>query len=96
LILVGQGEVGKTCLAKRLIYDEFIEDKTTEGIDILKWQITAPTNENEEIKFNVWDFGGQEIYHATHQFFLTKRSVTFTTGCTPLKLSGRTALSYWF
>jgi len=23
----------------------------------------------------VWDFGGQEIYHATHQFFLTKRSL---------------------
>ncbi len=22
-----------------------------------------------------WDFGGQEIYHATHQFFLTKRSL---------------------
>ena len=24
---------------------------------------------------NIWDFGGQEIYHATHQFFLTKRSL---------------------
>ena len=75
MILVGQGDVGKTCLAKRLIYDEFIEDKTTEGIDILKWGITAPTDEKEEIKLNVWDFGGQDIYHATHQFFLTKRSV---------------------
>ena len=75
LILVGQGDMGKTCLAKRLIYDEFIEDKTTEGIDIFNWCINAPTPEKEEIKLNVWDFGGQEIYHATHQFFLTKRSV---------------------
>jgi small GTP-binding protein len=75
MILVGQGDVGKTCLAKRLIYDKFIEDKSTEGIDILKWAITAPTTDGEEIKLNVWDFGGQEIYHATHQFFLTKRSV---------------------
>ncbi|NOR78337.1 MAG: GTP-binding protein, partial [Methanophagales archaeon] len=75
MILVGQGEVGKTCLAKRLIYDKFIEDKSTEGIDILKWVITAPTADEEEIKLNVWDFGGQEIYHATHQFFLTKRSL---------------------
>ena len=24
---------------------------------------------------NIWDFGGQEIYTATHQFFLTKRSL---------------------
>jgi small GTP-binding protein len=75
MILVGQGDVGKTCLAKRLIYNKFIEDKSTEGIDILKWDITAPTADEEEIKLNVWDFGGQEIYHATHQFFLTKRSL---------------------
>lgn len=27
------------------------------------------------IKLNIWDFGGQEIMHATHQFFLTKRSL---------------------
>ena len=26
-------------------------------------------------RVNIWDFGGQEIYHATHQFFLTKRSL---------------------
>ena len=24
---------------------------------------------------NVWDFGGQEIMHSTHQFFLTERSL---------------------
>ncbi len=27
------------------------------------------------VKINLWDFGGQDIYHSTHQFFLTKRSV---------------------
>jgi internalin A len=75
MIIVGQGEVGKTCLAKRLIYDEFIKEKSTLGIDILEWDLTAPTADEEEIKLNVWDFGGQEIYHATHQFFLTKRSL---------------------
>lgn len=75
LILVGQGEVGKTCLAKRLIFNEFEKNKSTEGIDILEWRINAPIAEKKEIKLNVWDFGGQEIYHATHQFFLTKRSV---------------------
>jgi len=75
LILVGQGDVGKTCLAKRLIFDTFQRDKSTEGVDILKWNISAPTDGADEIKLNVWDFGGQEIYHATHQFFLTKRSV---------------------
>ena len=29
----------------------------------------------KRFRLNVWDFGGQEIYHATHQFFLTSRSL---------------------
>ncbi|MBL0348656.1 MAG: hypothetical protein IPP54_26040 [Anaerolineales bacterium] len=32
-------------------------------------------NQQSKIKLNIWDFGGQEIMHATHQFFLTKRSL---------------------
>jgi internalin A len=78
LILVGNGEVGKSCLAHRLIKNEFLEDSTiTEGINISKWIIPAPSSNprNSKIKLNIWDFGGQEIYHATHQFFLTTRSV---------------------
>lgn len=31
--------------------------------------------ENDEVRLNTWDFGGQEIMHATHQFFLTQRSL---------------------
>ena len=75
LILVGDGDVGKTCLANRLIFNQFVKDQMTEGINISKWIISAPDSENSEIKLDIWDFGGQEIYHATHQFFLTKRSV---------------------
>ena len=31
--------------------------------------------DEQDIRLNIWDFGGQEIMHATHQFFLTKRSL---------------------
>ncbi len=76
LILVGNREVGKTCLAHRLIKDEFLEDtKIIEGIRISKWTIPALDVQSSEIKLNIWDFGRDEIYHATHQFFLTERSV---------------------
>lgn len=37
----------------------------------------------EDVRLHVWDFGGQEIMHATHQFFLTERSLYL------LVLSGR-------
>lgn len=30
---------------------------------------------DQKFRVNLWDFGGQQIYHATHQFFLTRRSL---------------------
>ena len=32
-------------------------------------------NGEEEARLHIWDFGGQEIMHSTHQFFLTQRSL---------------------
>ncbi len=76
LLVVGQGGVGKTCLIKRLSLDKYSENQaTTKGIEIQGWKLPAPDNPATEMSLNVWDFGGQEIYHATHQFFLTQRSL---------------------
>jgi small GTP-binding protein len=73
LLIVGQGAVGKTSLVNRLRYDRYNDaENKTEGINIAPWQLLI----NEQtIRVNIWDFGGQEIMHATHQFFLTKRSL---------------------
>ena len=78
LILVGQGGVGKTSLVKRLMGQEFDEaENQTEGINIETWSLEAdrPQEGIVPIAINIWDFGGQEIMHATHQFFLTERSL---------------------
>ncbi len=76
LLIVGQGGVGKTCLIRRLTSDEYSENQaTTEGIAIRSWKIAALDEAKTRMSLNVWDFGGQEIYHATHQFFLTRRSL---------------------
>ena len=48
-------------------------EETTKGIDVLEWHFQHETR--KDFRVNIWDFGGQEIYHATHQFFLTKRSL---------------------
>jgi internalin A len=73
VILVGQGDVGKTSLIKCLKGETFDpRERITHGIKIHQWQV--PVN-SQEIRLNLWDFGGQEIMHATHQFFLTKRSI---------------------
>ncbi|WOD41856.1 COR domain-containing protein [Nodosilinea sp. E11] len=74
LILVGFGTVGKTSLVNRLIHKSFDpKSAKTEGIQITKWPMCL--NGSEDIKLHVWDFGGQEIMHSTHQFFLTERSL---------------------
>lgn len=72
VVVVGQGSVGKTTLIERIISGEFIVPQKTDGIDIRKWQIDV---NDHDVQLNIWDFGGQEIMHATHQFFLTKRSL---------------------
>jgi len=81
MVLVGQGSVGKTSLVNRLLNGTFDPPDKTEGIDIRRWQLLLPQSTNlpvsqsTDIRFNVWDFGGQEIMHATHQFFLTRRTL---------------------
>jgi internalin A len=73
VVLVGRGEVGKTSLIEVLKGGSFIEGtKKTEGIAITRWTLMLPDGEATAL---VWDFGGQEIMHGTHQFFLTRRSL---------------------
>ena len=73
LILVGRGGVGKTSLVKTLMTGEFNQgEEATEGIKITDWR--CPLNPNETVMLHIWDFGGQEMMHATHQFFLTART----------------------
>ena len=74
LLLLGEGGAGKTSLARRLINAKAdMPEDSTKGIDI--HQYNFKTKEKENFTIRIWDFGGQEIYHATHQFFLTKRSL---------------------
>ena len=73
LILVGRGEVGKSTLADVLQGKKFVKNrKSTDGIAITPWEIKLADG---AAKVLMWDFGGQEIMHGTHQFFLTHRSL---------------------
>ncbi|MBG1269240.1 COR domain-containing protein [Nostoc sp. WHI] len=76
LLVVGEGGVGKTSLLRALRGEEFdTQESTTHGIEIKWLDLTHPGKAGTTMHLNSWDFGGQEIYHATHQFFLTNRSL---------------------
>lgn len=76
VLVIGDGGAGKTSLVRRLYRpDQPLpgESETTRGIDIHRHDFILKNG--RRFRLNIWDFGGQEIYHATHQFFLTRRSL---------------------
>jgi internalin A len=92
LLLVGRGRAGKTTLVKQLAGEQPDEHESeTHSISIRELMLGC---ERGQVRARAWDFGGQEILHATHQFFLTERSLYL------LVLEPRTGLAqrdveYW-
>jgi internalin A len=75
VLLVGEGNVGKTSLVAALRGDRFVEKRpTTHGIEISPLILGHPRLDTD-MTLRAWDFGGQEVYRITHQFFLTQRAL---------------------
>lgn len=69
LMLTGNGNAGKSTLLCALQHGACTHDhSTTHGIQI-------ETVEKPGIIYNVWDFGGQEVYHGTHRLFLESEAL---------------------
>jgi len=70
VILLGEGAVGKTSIVNYLEGKKFNKNQSqTHGINIAQYGGT------DGIRMKIWDFGGQDIMHHTHQLFLTENSV---------------------
>ena len=75
LIMVGEGNVGKTSLVAALRGAPFVEGRlTTHGIEISELLFHHP-DLDLDMTLRAWDFGGQEVYRVTHQFFFSPRTV---------------------
>lgn len=73
LMITGNGNVGKTTLmcalqseAQRCTCEQ--DHSSTDGIQIGVWK-------ERGIRYNYWDFGGQEVYHGTHRLFLASEAL---------------------
>ncbi len=77
LLIMGAKDVGKTSFIIKLNNANANlpkEKDETVGITVNQ----SPKKyviDGKEYILNIWDFGGQDIYHPTHQFFLTKNSI---------------------
>jgi GTPase SAR1 family protein len=75
LLLVGEGNVGKTSLVAALKGAPFVEGRsTTHGIEISSIMFRHPSLDRD-MTLRSWDFGGQEVYRVSHQFFFSGRAL---------------------
>lgn len=75
LIILGDGKVGKTTLMKNLEMICCTESHpSTKGLDVKDWNFYSKES-NCEIKFHVWDFGGQGKYRSIQQLFCTPDAI---------------------
>jgi len=76
LLIVGNEAVGKTSLVRALVEGKIRQDSEppTPGIAFQKIE-TKQWKADTKFTVNIWDFGGQEVMHGTHRFFLTSRSL---------------------
>ncbi|XP_019627981.1 PREDICTED: malignant fibrous histiocytoma-amplified sequence 1 homolog isoform X2 [Branchiostoma belcheri] len=68
VVVLGEKMAGKTSLVQTLSKGQSTlteEEDRTHCVEITQW---AP---DDNITFEVYDFGGHDVYHLTHQFFLT-------------------------
>ena len=75
LMVLGNGRVGKTQMCRRLCgeaYDEKVE--STHGI-IVRPATLSRGGAHDMVQLQIWDFGGQDIYHGTHALFMRSRAI---------------------
>jgi len=104
MLVIGEGGTGKTTLIKKLQNEQSAlpkDEDTTIGIDIDKWTFPLDLHmfrhlkdlSQTEMHVNCWDFGGQKVYHGTHQIFFGENSLYVLVSDTREQ---KTDFSYWF
>jgi len=92
VIFLGYGQSGKTSLVRALHGEDVVagEGDMTPGIEIREWPVPESA-----IKAHVWDFGGQVMAHATHQFFLRESCVYVLVMEPRAEINANQQAQYW-
>jgi GTPase SAR1 family protein len=75
VVLLGEGTVGKTSLAHRLIEDRYVIRDRTHGMNVWPLDLPLPPDATLEREALLWDLAGQEDYRLIHQLFLDETAL---------------------
>jgi WD40 repeat protein len=70
VVLLGEGTVGKTSLAHRLIEDKYVVKDRTHGMNVWPLELPLPPDATFDREALLWDLAGQEDYRLIHRLFL--------------------------
>lgn len=80
IILLGNGRAGKTTLLKNLLEPCGLDKHdSTLGLEIEEWELFS-MEKQKNIKFRIWDFGGQGKYRSIQQLFATPNAIYLYVG----------------
>ncbi len=75
VVLIGEGTVGKTSLAHRLIEDRYVIRDRTHGMNVWPLDLPLPPDATMQREALLWDLPGQEDYRLIHRLFLEETAL---------------------
>lgn len=75
VVLLGEGTVGKTSLAYRLVDDKYVIKDRTHGMNVWKLDLPLAPDATMEREALLWDLAGQEDYRLIHKLFLDETAL---------------------
>ncbi len=75
VVLIGEGTVGKTSLAYRLINDQYVVKDRTHGMNVWPLPLPLPPDATLDREALLWDLAGQEDYRLIHPLFLDETAM---------------------
>lgn len=75
VVLLGEGTVGKTSLAHRLIEDQYVVKDRTHGMNVWPLNLPLPADATADREVLLWDLAGQEDYRLIHRLFLDETAL---------------------
>jgi WD40 repeat protein/DNA-directed RNA polymerase subunit RPC12/RpoP len=75
VVLLGEGTVGKTSLAHRLIEDQYVVKDRTHGMSVWPLPLPLPLDATVDREALLWDLAGQEDYRLIHRLFLDETAL---------------------
>jgi WD40 repeat protein/DNA-directed RNA polymerase subunit RPC12/RpoP len=75
VVLLGEGTVGKTSLAHRLIEDQYVVKDRTHGMNVWPLELPLTPDATVDREALLWDLAGQEDYRLIHRLFLDETAL---------------------